>query len=239
MHAVAAGDGTYSLQPTPDGPERPHQNKQVRSSPFMPIALQPTLSNSYLTLTYDRVDRPECNLKGRIKGLLSTILIDTGATEYNYVSREFAERAKLHQFPLRHNVTVKSIHGQSQVNKYVLVDCDLLYKNNVNLITLKRIPCIVLDSCPRDLIIGLPTIVDNDLISKLRPFYEELSLDFDLLYQEMFPRLTQATESDLAHVPVEPCPENFLDGLAGVATLRSETNQSINTTKDGYLTTSV
>jgi hypothetical protein len=154
--------------------------------------------------------------------------------------------AKLHVFPMRYNVIVKSIHGETKVNSYAIVDCDLLYPDIVNLITLKRIPCIILENSPRDLIVGLPTIIDNNIVQKLEPYYARLSLDYKILYSEMFPllenvNLNNSTEySDSAHVQLETCERNYLGDLAGVATLRTlKQPTSPETLKDGYLTTSV
>ena len=97
-------------------------------------------------------------------GLPATVLIDTGATEYNYISASFVRKHRLYKFPLKHNIRVMSVHGQCIVNQYTLIDVNLLYPNEVNIITLNRIPCIILDNSPRDVIIGLPTIIQYNII---------------------------------------------------------------------------
>ena len=107
-------------------------------------------------------------------------------------------------------------------------------------------PLFILENSPRDLIVGLPTIIDNNIVQKLEPYYARLSLDYKILYSEMFQLLenvnsNNSTEySDSAHVQSETCERNYLGDLAGVATLRSLTQPtSPETLKDGYLTTSV
>ena len=82
---------------------------------------------------------------------------------------------------MEHHIRVMSVHGECIVyvlSTYIYIDrVKLLYPSDVNIITLNPIPCIILDNSPKDVIIGLPTIIQHNIIEKLN-YYQALHLDF-------------------------------------------------------------
>ena len=156
----------------------------------MPTQFLRPPSNTYLTFTSDmfglisrNIIFPQgCRTPGcsRNRHSVTLLYIKTGATEYYHISASLVQ-TKEYPLPLEHHIRVMSVHGECIVyvlSIYTYIDrVKLLYPSDVNIITLNPIPCIILDNSPKDVIIGLPTIIQHNIIEKLN-YYQALHLDF-------------------------------------------------------------
>ena len=105
---------------------------------------------------------------GRRTLTLYKVLIDTGAIHYNYMSTECVRLHKFKRFNLIKAINVQSIHIVETSNQCVYIDTVLKYKDDR--IEMVKTQFIILDKSPYDIIIGLETIRNYDLTTKLKTY---------------------------------------------------------------------
>ena len=179
------GAEVFTLVDTDLGPKKPEKVGDTISLPNKSNSVIITTEIN-LSSVYENLDRKDLNVGCRIEGIPATLLVDTGATEYNYISREFCLAHKLPQYELKYNINVQSVHGKSITKYYTIVNIEVI--TNYSLISLKHLPCIILDNCPRELIIGLPSISKHNLMHGLKSYFEAHAAQHDAQYKLMFPK---------------------------------------------------
>jgi hypothetical protein len=184
-HAVQA-NGSWTLQHCDEGPDRPVFPKPTVS---FPIAYNLTITDHYADLTsaFSLLNRNNSDLYGELLGQRISILIDTGATDYNYIARCLVHDFNLPIFKMSDPVRVRSVHGFSIVVDYAVVNVTLIYVLNTLSIC---IPCLVLDSSPRDVILGLPAITSYNLLNRFSDYFKALSSELAANQRLRFPGLS-------------------------------------------------
>ena len=98
-------------------------------------------------------------------------ILDTGALEYNYISYRLAYDLNLECMQLDKNIIVSSIDGETVIKRFVIIPkVTLVYDRKKY--TMHNQMFLVLQHCPVSLIIGLPTIREQDLTSVFKEYFK-------------------------------------------------------------------
>ena len=100
-----------------------------------------------------------------------SVILDTGALEYNYISYKYAYDMNLDCTQLDRNIIVSSIDGSTVIKRFVIIPKLTLVNNNKKFCVHNQI-FLVLPHCPVNLIIGLPTIREHDLTSVFKDYFK-------------------------------------------------------------------
>ena len=190
LHTAKDNNGSevFTLVETDQGPKKP--KKVGNNNIMLPISESVSIITEInLSHVYANLDRKDLNIGCRIGDIPATLLVDTGATEYNYISKEFCVANKLNQYELKYSINVTSVHGTTITRYYTIVDIHVI--TNYNQISIKSLPCVILDNSPRELIIGLPSFSKYKLNESLKSYFEAHAAQHDAQYAIMFPQWRQ------------------------------------------------
>jgi hypothetical protein len=128
-------------------------------------------------------------LSGSVKGNSVSILIDTGAIDFNYVDSSIVTRCHLRLYSLPECIRVRSVHSVSTLSKYVVVPVNLITDSGhpINVI----VPCLVLDVCPQDIILGMPAINQYNLLEAFATSFKARQQELADKQRRFFPHLPQ------------------------------------------------
>lgn len=102
--------------------------------------------------------------------LTNKVLLDTGATNYSFMSVDFVKKCYLTKHSLRNKLYTMSVHGGEENSHYTMTDIAIRHLGKS--ITLKNTKFIILQRCPYDIVIGLNDIRQHDLTSHFRAFFK-------------------------------------------------------------------
>ena len=187
-HVVKQADGKHVLQAIEAGPSVPKTPKKNKVNNFL-NSLRSNKLRLYkqtidLTSAFSLLCRSDRNILGTCNGQHATTLVDTGSTDFNFVDRSFVKNNKLPIRVLPCSIRVRSVHNTSTVNEYSIVPVELKYRDNILTMV---IPCLILDSSPRDIILGLPAITKYNILEHLKEYFidkgEELAQTQERLFK--------------------------------------------------------
>jgi hypothetical protein len=190
--AMKQGDGTFRLEDTAVGPARtsaPAGLKKVNRRPLQHRGVGRNLFTD-ITSVYSLLHRRNANgISGMVRDCQATVLLDSGATEFNYVSSDFVSRHKFNAYDLPFKLRVRSVHTTSFVTKYSIIPIKLSMHNNPSIMIEIVIPCLILSESPSDIIVGLPTIQQYRLTKLFDEYFENLSEETRKRIALTFPHL--------------------------------------------------
>ena len=102
--------------------------------------------------------------KALIDGNEATVLLDTGAIDRNFITLNYVINNKLITHELLHPIYVTSIHGNETATKVVIEDITI--KSGDEMVNLKDAELIVIQDGPADIIIGMPTLLENRVFTR-------------------------------------------------------------------------
>jgi hypothetical protein len=139
-----------------------------------------------ITYAYSLIDRTSSHITGAIHGQPVSVLIDTGATDFNYIEKSVVNHHRLVDVKLSQHINVCSVHGSFIISSYSIVPVILSFGNST---VQMNIPCLILESSPRDVIIGLPAITQYNLLNRFRNYFETIGMELLVRQRELFPHL--------------------------------------------------
>jgi hypothetical protein len=95
----------------------------------------------------------------------ASVLMDSGAINRNFVSRECCERLKLPKYVLKEPIKVTSIHGEETATHVVVAKVELHSQGEVA--NLKWIELVVIKNAPTEIVIGMPTLLEHAVFKTL------------------------------------------------------------------------
>ena len=162
---LAANPLTGKLDPIATGPPTYVKPAQVARPLYKHpnLVVDCDLTECYSALSREANKRSGMPLEGSIKGEPVSLLLDTGSSDYNFISTTVINLWGLQRYTLRQPVRVHSIHSTTICNMYVVINLTITFLGSSYSLS---IPCIELPSSPRDVVVGLPTIQEHKLTEK-------------------------------------------------------------------------
>ena len=144
-HAVKQADGTWHFDDC-GGPSKPPPKagggQKVSTSQSLrrrSVGRDLTID---ITSAYSLLHRKGTDeIEGQVRGDRVTVLLDTGATEFNYTSTTFVAQKKLPIYMLPYKLRVRSVHTISYVTKYTITPITMSTQTNIIELV---IPCLIL-----------------------------------------------------------------------------------------------
>jgi len=190
-HVVKQQDGKFVLESIDSGPAKKDAKQKPKVRQFLTSLASNKLRQSGrlidLTPAFSLLCRSDRNIIGTCKEQPAMVLIDTGATDFNFVDRAFVVKNKLPIRVMPGPIRVRSVHSTSIVYEYSIVPVKLKYCDNILTMV---IPCLILDNSPRDIILGLPAITQYDITNKLSEYFKEKGEELARLQEKLFPGFT-------------------------------------------------
>ena len=188
---VVCKDGKYEWQPTTEGPQRLKTQAKVSDTPSNVVSDHST--HLELVSILSLLNRGEGTFQGEVNGQEATILIDTGATDYNYINRRLVTSLHIPILDVNGDIRVSSVHAASVMYTYCIVNVVVSY-GNYACVTMD-LPCLVLDSdSPCDVILGMPAITQYNLLETFKSYFDDRTLELQAKQAHSFPHF-QATSS--------------------------------------------
>ena len=185
---VVCEDGMYKWQTIP---ERPQRKSTTKITDIPSIESFDHLSNPKMVSILSLLSKGEGTFKGEVNGQAATILIDTGATDYNYISHRFVTLHSLPILAVSNCISVKSVHAASDLYDYCVVNVVVSYGNYAS-VTID-IPFLVLASDgPCDIILGMPAITQYNLLEIFKTYFSDKTDELLTKQANSFPHF-QAT----------------------------------------------
>jgi len=91
--------------------------------------------------------------------------MDSGAVDRNFVTLSYVLKDNLITYDLTHPIFVTSIHGKEAATKVVIKDIKLIAGEET--VDIKNVELIVIQDGPTDIIIGMPTLLENRVFARL------------------------------------------------------------------------
>jgi cleavage and polyadenylation specificity factor subunit 1 len=98
-------------------------------------------------------------------GEQTSVLLDSGATERNFVTKMCCDRLNLNIYRLHHPIFVHSIHGIEEATEVARAQIKVHAQGEEA--DLKWVELVVIENAPADIIIGLPTLRDSRVFASL------------------------------------------------------------------------
>jgi hypothetical protein len=181
-------DGVWKFVKIEAGPENPNKANATKPKVHNQKSLRPTGSNRLIDITsaFSLLCRSDRNLQGYLGDVDTSVLIDTGATEFNFADRSYVIKNKLPLYTLPNRIRVRSVHDTSTVCQYTIVPLTIKFGNESLELS---IPCLILESSPRDVILGLPAITQYDILNRFKTYFEEKGKELAEQQRRLFPHL--------------------------------------------------
>jgi hypothetical protein len=173
------------MVPTKDGPvDKRTQRKVNPSHLFDELGIDHSVD---ITNAYSLLSRSDRNFIGTVHKMKTTVLIDTGATDFSYVARSLVQALRLPVYKMLSQIRVRSVHDTSIVSEYCIVPVTITYGNYLRIYMV--LPCLILESSPRDIIVGMPAITEYDLLTRLGRYFKDIGKELHQRQAELFPHL--------------------------------------------------
>jgi hypothetical protein len=189
---VKVGD-EWVFQEISAGPEKPKEVMALSSLPCSELeSSEDLLPFVDLLPLYSLAERSDWAIKGLVGGLEASVLIDTGASEYNFVRRNFVTASLSPIYKVHTPVRVKSVHGFSTVHEYTIFE--VVVKYGLTTVTIE-IPALILGDSPCDIILGLPAITQYDLLTRFGSYFNSKKAELAAKQTRQFSHFNPASES--------------------------------------------
>jgi hypothetical protein len=195
---LSANALTGKLDPILTGPQTFVKPTQVErpSHKFPNEIVDCDLTACYSMLSRLATDWSGPELTGTINGEAISLLLDTGSSDYNFISSAIIDLWGLRRHHLRQPVRVRSIHSTTTCHMYCIISLTITHINSSYSLT---IPCIELNSSPRDVVIGLPTIQEHKLADKFEAYYAQIDPKQRAKHRALFPEFTLTLSDFVEH----------------------------------------
>ena len=152
-----------------------------------PYAVDCDLTECYSALSREASERDGPGLTGTVFGERVSLLLDTGSSDYNFISTAVIDLWGLQRHTLRQPVRVRSIHSTTTCHEYVIITLTISHLHESYSFSL---PCIELSSAPRDVVVGLPTIQEHKLTDKFAAYFAQVEKSKLAAQRGMFPEFS-------------------------------------------------